>query len=56
VTTLPVDPLMVRPQWPAMDIEETIKTIERMGRDIVPALKDIEPIRHIPEESLVAPS
>ena len=51
VTTLPVDPLMVRPQWPAMDIEETIKTIERLGREIVPALKDIEPIRHIPEES-----
>jgi alkanesulfonate monooxygenase SsuD/methylene tetrahydromethanopterin reductase-like flavin-dependent oxidoreductase (luciferase family) len=56
VTTLPVDPLMVRPQWPAMDIEETIKTIERLGREIVPALKDIEPIRHIPEESLAVPA
>jgi hypothetical protein len=47
---------MVRPQWPAMDIEETIKTIERLGREIVPALKDIEPIRHIPEESLAVPA
>lgn len=56
VTTLPVDPLMVRPQWPAMDIEETITTIERLGREIVPALKDIEPIRHIPEESLAVPA
>ena len=56
VTTLPVDPLMVRPQWPTMDVDETIATIERMGREIVPALKDIEPIRHIPEESLVAPA
>jgi alkanesulfonate monooxygenase SsuD/methylene tetrahydromethanopterin reductase-like flavin-dependent oxidoreductase (luciferase family) len=56
VTTLPVDPLMVRPQWPTMDVDETIATIERMGRDLVPTLKDIEPIRHIPEESLVAPA
>ena len=56
VTTLPVDPLMVRPQWPTMDIEETLQTIERLGREIVPALKDIEPIRHIPEESLAAPA
>src|SRR3954465_2150807 len=54
VTPLPVNPLMGRPPWPTRAVDETIKTIERMGRDIVPALKDIEPIRHIPEESLVA--
>jgi alkanesulfonate monooxygenase SsuD/methylene tetrahydromethanopterin reductase-like flavin-dependent oxidoreductase (luciferase family) len=53
VTTLPVDPLMVRPQWPTMDADETIRTIERLGREIVPALKAITPRSDIPEESLV---
>jgi alkanesulfonate monooxygenase SsuD/methylene tetrahydromethanopterin reductase-like flavin-dependent oxidoreductase (luciferase family) len=53
VTTLPVDPLMVRPQWPTMDADETIATIERLGREIVPALRDITPRSDIPEESLV---
>jgi hypothetical protein len=36
-----------------MDADETVKTIERLGREIVPALKDIEPRSDIPEESLV---
>lgn len=53
VTTLPVDPLIVRPQWPTMDAAETIATIERLGREIVPALKDIKPRADIPAESLV---
>lgn len=53
VTTLPVDPLMVRPQWPTMDADETIATIERWGREIVPALRSIQPRSDIPDESLV---
>ena len=43
VTTLPVDPLLVRPQWPTMSGEETIETIRTIGRHVVPALKDVEP-------------
>jgi alkanesulfonate monooxygenase SsuD/methylene tetrahydromethanopterin reductase-like flavin-dependent oxidoreductase (luciferase family) len=42
VTTLPVDPLLVRPQWPTMDVAETIAAIERLGRDVVPAIRAIE--------------
>ena len=53
VTTLPVDPLLVRPQWPTMDADETIAAINRLGRDVVPAIKAIEPRSDIPEESLV---
>ena len=53
VTTLPVDPLLIRPQWPTMDADETIATIERLGREIVPAMKAITPRSDIAEEALV---
>ena len=55
VTTLPVDPLMVRPQWPTMDVDETIATIERLGREVVPAIKAITPRQDI-EEALLDPT
>lgn len=42
-TTFPVDPLLVRPQWPTMTTEETLATIDRIGRDLVPALAPITP-------------
>ena len=38
VTTLPVDPLLVRPQWPTMDADETIAAIKRLGTQVVPAI------------------
>jgi alkanesulfonate monooxygenase SsuD/methylene tetrahydromethanopterin reductase-like flavin-dependent oxidoreductase (luciferase family) len=43
VTTLPVDPLLVRPQWPTMDVEETIATINRLGKTVVPAVRAVTP-------------
>lgn len=55
VTTLPVDPLLIRPQWPTMDADETIAAIRRFGKDVVPAMHAITPRTDIPEESLVAP-
>lgn len=41
VTSLPVEPLLIRPQWPTMDADETIATIERFGRDVVPTLRSL---------------
>jgi alkanesulfonate monooxygenase SsuD/methylene tetrahydromethanopterin reductase-like flavin-dependent oxidoreductase (luciferase family) len=38
VTKLPVDPLLLRPQWPSMDADEAIIAIRRLGRDVVPTL------------------
>jgi alkanesulfonate monooxygenase SsuD/methylene tetrahydromethanopterin reductase-like flavin-dependent oxidoreductase (luciferase family) len=52
VTTLPVDPLLLRPQWPTMDGDETIAAIERLGREVVPAMRAIAPRSDIPNESL----
>jgi alkanesulfonate monooxygenase SsuD/methylene tetrahydromethanopterin reductase-like flavin-dependent oxidoreductase (luciferase family) len=43
VTTLPVDPLLVRPQWPTMDADETIAAINRLGKEVVPTLRSVEP-------------
>ncbi len=56
VTTLPVDPLLLRPQWPTMDGDETIAAIERLGREIVPAINAITPRSDIPAESLAVPA
>jgi alkanesulfonate monooxygenase SsuD/methylene tetrahydromethanopterin reductase-like flavin-dependent oxidoreductase (luciferase family) len=43
VTELPVDPLLIRPQWPTMDADETIAAIKRIGRDILPAVTAVTP-------------
>src|SRR5260370_81104 len=43
VTTLPVDPLLVRPQWPTMDADETIAAISPRGAAVVPAIRAVEP-------------
>jgi alkanesulfonate monooxygenase SsuD/methylene tetrahydromethanopterin reductase-like flavin-dependent oxidoreductase (luciferase family) len=48
VTNLPVDPLLIRPQWPSMDGDETIAAIERFGREVAPALRELEPRTDIP--------
>ncbi|HVD63758.1 MAG TPA: LLM class flavin-dependent oxidoreductase, partial [Lapillicoccus sp.] len=55
VTALPVDPLLVRPQWPTMTADETVATLDRWGRDIVPAITAITPRRDI-DEALLAPT
>jgi alkanesulfonate monooxygenase SsuD/methylene tetrahydromethanopterin reductase-like flavin-dependent oxidoreductase (luciferase family) len=47
VTTLPVDPLLLRPQWPTMGADETIAVIERLGKDVVPTLAAIPPSSEI---------
>jgi hypothetical protein len=38
-TRFPVDPLLLRPQWPSMSAAETIAAIERLGREVVPAIR-----------------
>lgn len=44
-TRFPVDPLLLRPQWPSMDVAQTIAAIDRLGREVVPAIRALEPIR-----------
>jgi len=42
-TTLPVDPILLRPQWPTMGAEETIAAIDVMGKELIPTLRAVEP-------------
>jgi alkanesulfonate monooxygenase SsuD/methylene tetrahydromethanopterin reductase-like flavin-dependent oxidoreductase (luciferase family) len=42
VTALPVDPLLVRPQWPTMDANETIEAIRRLGTEVVPVIRAVQ--------------
>ena len=52
---LPVDPLLLRPQWPTMDGDETIAAINRLGKDVVPAMLALEPRTTIDEAAFVEP-
>jgi alkanesulfonate monooxygenase SsuD/methylene tetrahydromethanopterin reductase-like flavin-dependent oxidoreductase (luciferase family) len=49
VTTLPVSPLLVRPQWPTMSADETVEVIRRMGRDVLPSILPLPARTEIPE-------
>ncbi|MFB4308175.1 LLM class flavin-dependent oxidoreductase [Actinomadura sp. GTD37] len=49
VTSLPVDPLLLRPQWPSMDADEAITAIGRLGRDVVPAIRAVTPRTGLPD-------
>lgn len=49
VTALPIDPLLLRPQWPSMDADETIAAIGRLGRDVVPAIRAVVPRTDLPD-------
>jgi len=41
---LPVDPIVIRPEWPGMSIDDVVKNIELMGREVIPALVDVPPM------------
>lgn len=55
VTKLPVDPLLLRPQWPTMDGDETIAAINRLGKDVVPAMLELEGRTTIDEAAFAVP-
>jgi alkanesulfonate monooxygenase SsuD/methylene tetrahydromethanopterin reductase-like flavin-dependent oxidoreductase (luciferase family) len=48
-TILPVDPLLVRPQWPTMDADEAMAAINRLGKEVVPAVRAVTPRTTLPD-------
>lgn len=48
ITTLPIDPLLLRPQWPSMSADEAISTMKRLGREILPAVNALPPAAVLP--------
>lgn len=53
-TRFPVDPLLLRPQWPSMGVEETVAAIERLGREVVPAIRALTPTQPTPSPAALA--
>jgi probable F420-dependent oxidoreductase len=43
----PIDPLIVRPQWPGMPTDDAIALLDALGRDVVPAVREIVPVATI---------
>ena len=39
---IPIDPILVRAQWPRMTGDEVVEYLDQLGRDIVPAIREIE--------------
>ncbi|MDE0615002.1 MAG: LLM class flavin-dependent oxidoreductase [bacterium] len=44
VRELPIDPIVVKPQWPQMHIDEVIDYLDTMGREVIPALAEVPPM------------
>lgn len=38
---LPVGPIMVRPHWPGMPVEDVVGYLDDLGREVVPALRGV---------------
>jgi alkanesulfonate monooxygenase SsuD/methylene tetrahydromethanopterin reductase-like flavin-dependent oxidoreductase (luciferase family) len=44
---IPVDPIIVRAQWPRMTGDEVVEYLDHLGRDIVPAMREIESVDRV---------
>ena len=44
---VPIDPILVRAQWPHLTGDEVVEYLDDLGRDIVPAVREIEPVARV---------
>jgi alkanesulfonate monooxygenase SsuD/methylene tetrahydromethanopterin reductase-like flavin-dependent oxidoreductase (luciferase family) len=44
---VPIDPILVRAQWPHLTGDEVVAYLDDLGRDIVPAVREIEPVERV---------
>lgn len=44
---VPIDPILVRAQWPHLTGDEVVAYLDDLGRDIVPAVREIEPVGRV---------
>jgi len=44
---VPIDPILVRAQWPHLTGDEVVAYLDDLGRDIVPAVREIEPVTRV---------
>jgi alkanesulfonate monooxygenase SsuD/methylene tetrahydromethanopterin reductase-like flavin-dependent oxidoreductase (luciferase family) len=44
---VPVDPILVRAQWPHLSGDEVVAYLDDLGREILPAVREIEPVKRV---------
>jgi len=44
---VPIDPILVRAQWPHLAGDEVVAYLDDLGRDIVPAVREIDPVARV---------
>jgi alkanesulfonate monooxygenase SsuD/methylene tetrahydromethanopterin reductase-like flavin-dependent oxidoreductase (luciferase family) len=44
---VPIDPILVRAQWPHMTSDQVVAYLDDLGRDIVPAVREIESVDRV---------
>jgi alkanesulfonate monooxygenase SsuD/methylene tetrahydromethanopterin reductase-like flavin-dependent oxidoreductase (luciferase family) len=44
---VPIDPILVRAQWPHMTGDQVVEYLDDLGRDIVPAVREIESVDRV---------
>ncbi len=44
---VPIDPILVRAQWPHLTGDEVVAYLDDLGRDVVPAVREIEPVTRV---------
>jgi alkanesulfonate monooxygenase SsuD/methylene tetrahydromethanopterin reductase-like flavin-dependent oxidoreductase (luciferase family) len=44
---VPIDPILVRAQWPTMTSDDVVEYLDDLGRDIVPAVAEIESVERV---------
>jgi alkanesulfonate monooxygenase SsuD/methylene tetrahydromethanopterin reductase-like flavin-dependent oxidoreductase (luciferase family) len=49
---LPIDPILVRAQWPSMDSDAVVAYLDDLGREIVPAVREIESVPRVVRTAL----
>jgi alkanesulfonate monooxygenase SsuD/methylene tetrahydromethanopterin reductase-like flavin-dependent oxidoreductase (luciferase family) len=41
---LPIDPILIKPQWPDMHLDEVIDVLDTMGQEVIPTLAEVDPM------------
>jgi alkanesulfonate monooxygenase SsuD/methylene tetrahydromethanopterin reductase-like flavin-dependent oxidoreductase (luciferase family) len=44
---VPIDPILVRAQWPRMTADQVVAYLDDLGRDIVPAVREITSVDRV---------
>lgn len=41
---IPVDPIIVKPQWPTMSPDDVVDYLDTLGRQVIPAIRETDPL------------